>query len=322
MAEEMTSNDVFDELADNQPTGATEASPPDANLQAEGDSQATDEPAEDIVANVKKETMGLKRALVEERNKRQQIEGRLAQITEMITKAQEAKLKTATEPESKEDEFEEVAVDFKEDGSPYIKLRRKQTSQSDEIISKVDQVVKSKLDAHMAQLNAVKAEQAALSKLLGSNPEYPARMQTVANAWKELNAMYDAYIVENDLPIPKTYEDAIIQIMETPALSGAFAKKFPNVDLLQLADAFVSPHISMRVKKLDRLLSSMGGTNGAKVDLSSLTRKPTNLSAVSNQAKSGDMNLIDRVSSMSVDDFMELSDSDMKKIQAYLAARE
>jgi len=345
---EVDSNDLFDEVTTGDPspteldvlaTGEETAPPP--GEQAPAKPEITLEGLQADIAQLQRANSGLTHALTDERGKRQQHEGRLQGISDTFSKALEARQTQEIPPEPKEPEIpDKLAVDFSEDGSPFVRTedilkltKLKQDNKADLTkpqIEALDGKI-NQLATQMVQGQALQGQQKVLNSLISSNPTYPEAMSNLQGQWQFLNQMYDQYVSYNSLPVPSSIEEAMQQIVSSP-VAQEFSKQFPGSDVELLIETFTTPSTSVMQRKLKKALDGVSKSNGTgqsnelitpkkNNNLSALAAKPASLGNVSNQARSADTT-IERVADMGLDDFMALSDSDMNKVHSLLEAQE
>jgi hypothetical protein len=337
---EQASNEIFDGINDDL-AGETEPSTPDEkqvepSLEGEQSTVSLETLKADL-DKLSKANTGLRHALTEERNKRQTFEGRLQGISETFASALEKK-QAAKEPEEPVEEPipDKIPIDFDDDGSPFMKtqdilklvkmrpadMENMSLPQLKKLESQVNQI-----SSYFVQNQVSQVQRTEIDSLIRSNPEYPAQFQTLIGQWKQLNNMYDTYISENNLPVPGSLDDAVHQIVSGP-VSKEFLKLNPNADLELLVEAFTTPNLKTQQRKLQKAMDNQlkittkPDSNLEKQNLSTLSKKPTNLGKITNQSSGNADTTIERVAEMSLDDFLSLSDSDTAKIKSLLRKQE
>ena len=335
---EQVSSALFDQAVEEpveavEPETGDEQSPPPGEQEPQGVSL---EGLQAEMNELKRANTGLIHALTDERGKRQQHEGKLQGISETLAKALAArKEQDAPPPVPKEPEIpDRMVVSFDEDGTPFLKtedilnitkLKDEAKPKFEELNQKVE-----KISTNMVQERALQQQRQALNSIINSNPSYPQAMTQLQGQWQALNGMYDQFISANGLPTPNSIEEAMGQILSSP-VSQEFTRRFPGSDVELLIETFTTPSNAVMQRKLSKALKKVSGGNGVgkpapaksaeKSNIERLSGKPTGFGQVSNQAKSANTT-VETVADMSLDDFMGLSDSDIDKVHALLAAQE
>ena len=333
------SNALFDQAAV-EPPAEVEASPETGENQTpppgEQEKQGISlEGLQSEMNELKRANTGLIHALTDERSKRQQHEGKLQGISETFAKALEAR-KEQEAPAPEEPKIpDRMQVNFDDDGTPFVKtedilnvtnMTGKTEPKFDELNKKVDTISTS-----MVQNQALKQQRQALGEIINSNPNYPQAMNQLQGQWQALNGLYDQYIAANNMETPDSIEQAMGQILSSP-VSAEFTRRFPGSDVELLIETFTTPSNVVMQRKLSKALKAISGGNGVgtktpktntveKRNLNRLAKKPAGFGQVSNQAKSS-QTTVESVADMDLDDFMSLSDGDIDKVHALLAAEE
>ena len=356
MAEEQRSNALFDEVMEPVPFGAahsenidtgeeTPASPPDESVK---DTQQGEDPGitleglQSQVDGLLRANRGLKNDLVDQRGRRaqqeavsQQLQGKIDQISNTFSQALQARQGPEEIPEEQRVPGK-LPVDFEDDGTPFVDTKGifdLQTGEMQKVQSQIQPNIQE-LQNQLAQLTAYTSHKEALDQqtrglnaLIGSNPSYPDGLKQLTGQWQALNSMFESFLSDNSLPVPKSIDEAISVILSSP-VKTAFQKQFPNTDVELLTEAFTTPNQAILERKLKRMLDGITPQipatqleQGMGETLTALAKKPGNLSGVRNQAASAETTL-SRVEAMSQDDFNKLSDSDMDKIHDLLAQEE
>lgn len=330
-----TSNALFDDAVEppeigsehSENTGEEEpASPPD-ELQAPG---ITLESLQGQVSNLARANRGLTNDLIDHRSKRQQLQGRLDQITDVFSKSQQARQQPEQPPEAQQIP-DEIPIDFKDDGTPFVKTEDiiRLTAGGMQHVQSETQPKIVDLESKLAQLTAITAQKEAINQqtrglnaLIGSKPSYPDGFKQLTGQWQALNQIFDKFIYDNSLPIPKSVDEAIGTILSSP-VKTEFQKQFPNTDVELLTEAFTTPNQATLERKLRRMLDGVTPQTEQGLDpkLRALASKPSNFGRVRNQMPGADTTLR-RVQDMDIDDFLKLSDDDVDKVHDILAQEE
>ena len=259
----------------------------------------------ETVESLEKQISGLKQGISAERGKRQNVEGRLQQFSDIFAQARTARAQPALGPSN-------IPVEFDDEGNPYV---------SPAVISKIGasqnvglQQKLAKMENHLVQSAHQNYMKQTLDSAVGVGNE--KIYGNLKDGFAALDRALTGTIQNLGIANPKSIDEAL-NIIESQGIDKDFAKQFPNLDLESTIEAFTSPR---KMKKAISMMSSVP-TDGTKT-----VKKMQQLGASSHVGKSGVTGgaelTLDQISNLSNKDFEALSDAQIAKIDRLLEAEE
>jgi len=330
--------DKFDEILneDLEETQNEESQEPDeggtdddsVTLEQDDDQEVSDKQptVDELMAKLQKlekEKDGLYREMINERKTRQELKSQLDAINSVLAEIKQRKAEGAYGEGEKQPTLKGVPVKFDEDDNPYIdaedliKILEPKIRPVNEAVS---ELAESTL---VQQIEAKNAE--IMNSLISEDPNYAVAAQRLNQAWAFLDKGFDKVLAQKGIdPSAIGSMDDAIEILENSDLVAEFEEKFPGLDYEVVIDAFTrnaNGLISKRkYRKALKMASQIPSEGKEKLDkLKFLSNKPSNLSGKANQKGGGGRTLAD-VAEISVDDFLNLSDADIARIERALRA--
>jgi len=324
--------EVFENLDEEEPdTGEEETSTPDEGGETSEDQQPGEsvndwqERVAELEAENKRMQRGLTQALTQERGKRQEMEGRLAQITDLMATAKNRR--DGSDEQEAQTLPEEIEVSFRDDGTPIIprSLMQQLTASETQALKQEIEGLKNTIAGQQQaqQQQAVQQAQAnVVQQVLSSNESYPEAFQAVNNQWQWTVRAFDNFIMDNNLQKPVTADQAIEMAVDSD-FAQKFSKKFPGSDL----ESVMGYYLLGGTRRLKRALNAnvkeaeAPAKKGMSQTLKALAKNPGNLSRSPNQKTGGGGGLsLDDIAGMSTEDFEKLSDAEIEKIDRLLSS--
>jgi stalled ribosome alternative rescue factor ArfA len=272
-----------------------------------------EEPAPDPVqANIeelRQHSAGIQRALHEERKQRQNLQGRLEQITEMIAKAGEAK--EGGKEETVSVNGQKIPIDFDEDGNPYLDVSKLDG------LNKKDSAEIAMVNAQLFRQRMETENERVKSSVVQRNEAYQDAKARLDDAYGFLDGAFSYWVQANGInPKTMTIDDAIEVLSSDPQLTAEFNKRYPGVDIDIVLEGHDTKGKTVNPRKFERALK-LFTQQPAKTDsldaLKKLNNKPNSFAAMTNQRSAGEKTLND-LADMSQESFNRLSDTDIEKI--------
>lgn len=261
------------------------------------------------VEGLEKTVSGLKHGISAERGKRQELQGRLSQVSELFQNAQTVRKEETSKPSN-------IPVEIDEDGNAFILPEVLKSAIVTENKALQDKV--AMLEHSYTQGTQAVAVQNQLSAVISEKPEYREAFGQLQTANVAANKMFADYIQTNGINPPQSFDEAM-DIIEQAGLDQEFAKSH-SVDIETAITAFARPR---QMRKALNTISSGGKSSQEKTmkTLQALGDKPS--SHVGRGGSPGGTDLtLDKIANLSNDDFLDLSDAQMSKIDRLLKAEE
>jgi hypothetical protein len=269
------------------------------------------------VAELEASNKGLVKALAAQRGIRQDLQAQLDDIKNAINSVKATKSTTGITSTVQK---KAIPIDFDENGNPYLDSSKLSTLQQyspevEALQQEINMLKQSSINNRIQQ-----AEQESLKNLLSENKEYSPAYKKVTDAWNFLkDDLFDAYLLDKDIPAPKTAEAAIEIALNAPEVRTKFEQKFPGVDLESVMEAHLMATPRYLRKALNKAIQpTKSSTNSNKpLDYS----RPASLATANTSGGENHESLLSRIADMSYDDFQALDKTTMSKIDRLLAAR-
>jgi hypothetical protein len=289
-----------------------------ADADGDGDDPLTSERVKELeeqLSNLEKEKQGFLSGIKDERRKRQELKGRLDQVTATIDGILETRQTAPAEPTPADTGVPGITVEFTEDGDAYIPNEKLEamTSKYEEKIAQLEQ----ELERTAATTQAETAAQQVMNSIVGENESYgPAfgRYQA-ARRWVE-NQVID-YQRTNNIQGTLTSGQALDHIFND-GLRQEFSSQFPDIELV---DAVTAEDSQWHFRQMLEHTSSRMAPKEPDSRLTKVLNKPSGLGKSAN-AKAGEIPLSEKVSALSATDIMNLSDEQVEALQRAMSREE
>ena len=265
------------------------------------------------LSDLQKSFTGQFSALKEERGKRQNLQGRLEEISSTLKDIQAAKAEVKEEPDANLS----IPVEIDEEGTATISQKVIDDLVAERLKLLEDKV--GKVEAATTESDNRTRQEKETSKIIDNivaeNETFP----------KAHNALNGAVKWLDERLIPKLEEDGfkttpptgtILDVLDGTEIESEFEKQFPGVSL----DVIVRAHDSKRdLRAALKHLSPEEEKAEEKDDktdmktLASLAKKPSNLTGETNQKETRGLTL-DMIASIDTEDMLEMSDDEIAKL--------
>lgn len=310
--------DFIDELLDGENNEAGEGDGT-GNLPSRDDISGL---REEIDA-LNKEKHGLLKNVKQERSRRQEISGRLNQLTDTVNGILATKENAGNAPEV-DPETGKLAVKWTEDGEGFIKA-----DQIDELLSpytdkiaELEMMIQNSTAKNSAEMTAEKVRQAIVGEDERYEPAY--RKYQAARRWV-VDQVTD-FAQANQVGRPLTSGEALDYVFVDKDLEAEFAAAYPGLDIEDIVTAEDSK------RHMRRTLSNMANAMTPSEDktLSAKTpdsrfqkvlKKPSALGNSTN-AKAGQETVLDKLNSLQSQDYMDLTDAQVDALLRAVADEE
>lgn len=277
------------------------------------------ETLKDQIAELDKEKQGLLRGVKDERRKRQELKGRLDQVTDTVNDILSKRDQLATqEPKPTEAVVNGIPVEYTDDGDAFIPADKMTaiTSPYEERIQDLER----QLDALATGQDQKAQAQKIMDAIVGENEAFtPAYGKyQAARQWVE-DQVVD-FSRRNNIQGTLTSGQALDHVFDDD-LKQEFESRFANIDLVDIITAEDSTH------HFRRMLSNVAESTTPKTDnqpdsrFQKVLNKPSGLGKSTN-AKSGEIPLSERAGGMGSDDIMNLSDEQIAALEKALLNEE
>jgi len=282
--------------------------------------QQTLEELKEQMAELEKEKKGLLAATKEERKKRQDIAAKLNQLEGAVGSilAQRQRDDQVLDDISKGDSSNKTAipVEYDEDGNAWVdpKALEPVFTPYQQKIMELEQQLQLTNNTQNAVLEAEKVKQS----IIGENERY----QTAAGKYRAARKWVEDQVIDfsktNGINRPMNSGEALDYVFDDN-LRAEFEEKFGKIDLVDVVTAEDSKLLFRRA--LDNIANTMSDTDMTttpKEKMDSRFQKVLNKpSALGNQqnAKSGQLSIMDKIESLSSLDIMDLTDEQVEALQ-------
>lgn len=277
-------------------------------------------PLEERLAELEKQNQGLLNAITDERRKRQHSDGRLSQITELMSTAKERA--ADKEPAQKEAKPSHVPIEVTDDGKAFIStealdaLLKTKLKNYEEPLQRMQQ----EMEAAKATTEQERAFQESVSAVLSEDDEYPTAYRSVQKAadWvnKEVMRMQEQSGIDGYVPTA-----VALELLAGTAVEQEFTKRFPGMDFERTIKAYDS---KWDLKQAIKSTISVGKKPAPKgIDPLKAARvmgKPSSLTTPK-QLKGGGIS-DDDLDSLDMDTIINLTDAERDKLMRLLEKRE
>jgi hypothetical protein len=312
--------DPLDALLGNEPIEDTEL---EDLLLAEGD-KGDDDPLtsekvkelEKQVEELNKEKQGFLSGIKDERRKRQELKGRLDQVTATIDDILDKRTQEPAEPKPADtNTIDGITVEFTEDGDAYIPNAKLNgiTEKYEERIAELEE----RLQRTNEHVEAEQTAQTIINSIVGENESYSAAYNKYQAARRWVEERVVDFQHNNNVQGQLSSGQALDHIFNDN-LQQEFTEKYPDMDLVDVVTAEDSKkHFRMMLDNTSKRLAP------AEPDsrLTKVLNKPSGLGKSAN-AKGGEIPLSEKAASLSATDIMNLSDEQIEALQKALEREE
>jgi hypothetical protein len=262
---------------------------------------------------------GLLKNVQEERRKRQEIKGRLDQVTTTVNSILEQRENLAAqnlEPQAQKDKdaVEGITVEFTEAGDAFIpseKLSAFTSKYEDEIAT-----LKEELASTRETQTSSQEYQQAVDAMIGEKAEYAAAHRSYQTARKWISDVVADWSLNNNVNRPLNSGEALTHVLNDE-VAEEFKQRFPELDMVTVTTAEDSPwHFKTMLAKTAESLNSIE-TEPTNSRFRQVINKPSSLGKSAN-AKGGEVSLAEKLASLSATDIMNLKDEQLEAVTNYL----
>lgn len=219
--------------------------------------------------NLEKANKGLLKELGKERDKRQNLEGRLGQVNDFLTTATEKRKQENTPLPPKPEMSDYLQVEFKDD-VPIIPVAKIAEIFKQQLAPIHEEFIQSKrTQAGGRKIDQIRVE---AQKVIADNEAYPVAMQELERQWQWINHEFGEYVDSGNTP-PKSQEEAEEMIFES-GIDQAFYEKYPDSDFDSVVSAYMLPENATAKRAGARLRKALKVIAGSNEKPSTTTEKP------------------------------------------------
>jgi hypothetical protein len=327
-------DEIFDEDLDAEmaelEAGEIEPEPPAEKTAAEVKIDQDPEPEEDLSAKVEaltKEKTGLYREMIAEREQRQALKSQMDNITQALAEIRESRKSGAKDQGDDEPVKQKVSgipVKFDDDGNPYVDPSDLKGLQPEELKTVKAEVAQMKNAGQRQEV--ARQNQEIISQVMAKDERYAEAIQGLNTAYQYLDAKTAEVMAKHGLTLKTTNIEHVMGLLEKE-IGEEFDAHFPGLSIDDVIEAMIPGQNGLyNGRKLQKALKSIAATTVTKKtgngqekfnNLKLMASKPSNLSTTRNQKGATGRTLSD-IADMGVDDIMNMSDADFKKIERAL----
>jgi hypothetical protein len=275
------------------------------------------------IEELNKEKAGLLKGVKAERSKRQEINGKLTQLTDTVNgllvnreNAVKNEITEAVKPKG-------LPVTWTEDGEGFVG-----TDAIDEALSPYKQEImnlKQQLELTNSRAAAVDEAEKVRRAIVGEDERYEKAYNKYQSARKWVVDQVTDFAKQRNITQALTSGDALDHVFDND-LESEFETTFPGLDLERIVTAEDSKrHFRKTMSTVaDAMTPSEDDTlNAIKPDsrFQKVLNKPNSLSGTQN-AKAGELSIMDKLESLSSQDLVDIDDKTADKLMAAIAAEE
>ena len=269
-----------------------------------------------------KEKHGLLKNVKQERTRRQEISGRLNQLTETVNGILAKKQDVIPEPASKQ--AGKLPVTWTEDGEGFIETDKlnDMLTPYQERIAELEAMVQNSTARNSAELQAEKVRQS----IVGEDERYEGAYRKYQAARKWVVDQVTDFVRVNEVGRALNSGEALDYVFSDKSLEDEFKAAFPNMDIEDIVTAEDSQrHLRRTLNTLAKAMSpSEDEAHSARKPDSRFQRVLNKPSALGNNAnaKAGHESVLDKMSSLKSTDIMDLSDAQVEALLKAVGAEE
>jgi hypothetical protein len=272
------------------------------------------------LAELEKQNQGLLKGLKDERSKKQELKGRLDEVTSTVnhiltTKEEQAAQQLEKKVEAK---VNGIPVEFTEEGDAFVP-----TDKLEHLTSPYEERIKE-LEAQIEQVSGaadLRAQaQATINGIVGENEAYGPAYNRYQSARKWVDDKVIDFQHSNNIQGTLSSGQALDHVFKDD-LKQEFESTFENIDLASIVTAEDSIH------HFRTMLSNVAEATTPKPDnkpdsrFQQVLQKPSGLGKSAN-AKAGETPLSERAGNLTAADIMDLSDDQIKALERSLLKEE
>jgi hypothetical protein len=274
----------------------------------------------DKLAAVEKEKNGLLQDVKAERRKRQDMSGRLSQLTDTVNGILSTRQSLATDPTTIPDKRSAgIPVEFDDDGDgviPKDAIAEMLTPYEEEIEN-----LKLQLQQSNSAQDAQREAENIKRSIIGEDERFLTASRKYDSARKWVVDQVTDFAQQNGVQRALTSGEALDYVFDD-RLEGEFKAMFPELRL----DDVVTAEDSQRHYRntLSHIADALNQTpDGPPVDsrFQKVLNKPSGLGSTTN-AKGGELTIAEKVGSLATEDIMNLTDAQIEALQKALASEE
>jgi hypothetical protein len=270
------------------------------------------------LANLEKEKQGLIKGVQDERRKRQEMKGRLDQVTTTVNSILEQREQLAAQPsqaQSDRDTVEGIVLPMNEDGEYYLPKNAMQ-----EIIGpyqqRIEEVEQELAIARGEQASSREYDQA-VQAMVGKKPEYDQAHKVYRTARQWVSKKVADWSYNNGVQRQLNSGEAMSYAI-TPDVVEEFGREFPGVDIGAIVTAEDSPwHFETMLERTSAALADIQPTPPTDSRFRRVIDKPSTPGKSAN-AQGGEPSLMEKVGGLSAEDLMNLDDTKVEALTRFL----
>ena len=272
------------------------------------------------LADLEKEKQGLLKGVKDERRKRQELKGRLDEVTSTVNHILTTKEEQAAQSLDKQVEatVNGIPVEFTEDGDAFLPTE-KITAITSPYEDKI-QELEDKIEQLGAGADQRAEAQSTINSIVGENENYGAAYSKYQTARKWVEDKVIDFQRMNNIQGTLSSGQALDHVFNDE-LKQEFESTFESIDLVNIITAEDSKH------HFREMLSNVAESTTPKPDnkpdsrFQKVLQKPSGLGKSAN-AKGGETPLSERAGTMSTEDIMGLSDEQIAALERSLLKEE
>jgi len=323
----------LEELEKEEEATEEETEPAQEGAEPEGDGaggeeepEGEEEPPSDIeslkaeLAELKNANRGLLTTIQEERRRRQEHDGRFAQLTELL---QQARAKSdGGEEKSDQKKIVNLPFEVDEDGNIVTdeKAFKEFLKKSLGDIDKPVQEIREELDQTRAYYEQERAFNRIVQDVVSKDESYPQAYQKLQRAADWINqqviAMQEAAGIPGEIPT-----NVALEALAGTQVEQEFQKMFPGVDFERTVRAYDSKYDLARAVDSFAKAGSIKGNTAPAIDpkkAKATMRKPAGPGGVKNVGAVGDKISADNLPDITPEDIMRMTPAEREKLERIL----
>lgn len=268
------------------------------------------------LAASEKAQAGLLKNVQEERRKRQEIKGRLDQVTTTVNSMLEQREQLIqSQSQQDKDTIESIALDMNEEGEYVLP---KNVATKDDVTSyqeRIDQLEQELANTRTQQESSREYDNA-VAAMVGEKPEYDPAYRQYRTARKWVSDKVAEWSMNNGVQRALNSGEALSYAIDQEMID-AFSQQFPGLDITAVVTAEDSPwHFKTMLQKTADALSSVEPTPPDS-RFRKVMQKPSSLGKSAN-AQAGQDSLMEKLGGMSATDIMNLDEQRVDALTRYM----
>lgn len=273
------------------------------------------------IDELSKEKHGLLKTVKEERRKRQEIGGRLNQLTETVNGVLAEKQNPAAEAIEESQISGDLPVTFTEDGDAYVSktVIDNVVKPYTEKITELEQMLVNTTASQAASNDAARIKNA----IVGEDERYALANNKYQAARKWVNDQATDFTTQNKVGRALTSGEALDYVFNEKDTLDEFQAQFPGLNIVDIVTAEDSQHHfrTMLSNIAESLNPGKTVTQQPEIDsrFKKVMNKPTTLSGTPNE-KGSELTVVEKVGALKAEDILNLSDAQVEALEKALAA--